>query len=60
MDQTKTLFDSIDEGDDMNSQVQVGNGLGTEMRDDMKSPTKSYITISQVRRGRWSLVVSSS
>lgn len=46
----------MDEGDDMNAQVSSGD-LGPEYRDDLTSPTKSYITISQVGRDRRDLSI---
>ncbi|GHJ86991.1 hypothetical protein NliqN6_3393 [Naganishia liquefaciens] len=47
MDHTKSLLDSIGEGNDMNEQKSPGDASGIEYRDDLTSPTKSYITISQ-------------
>lgn len=49
MDQTKSLFDTIDEGDDLQDLVKHGKVIG-EDAEDLKSPSKSYITISQVCR----------
>lgn len=48
LDQTQTLFDDIDEADDMQALVHQGKVIGTDDNTDLKSPSKSYITISQV------------
>lgn len=48
MDQTQNLFDDIDEADDMQGLGHQGKVSGTDDTTDLKSPSKSYITISQV------------
>lgn len=42
--------DLIDDDDDIRIKVKEGKGMGTLETDDLKSPSRSYITISQVGR----------